>query len=121
MHHSEDLYGQSIGLPAKQGSYDPQFEHDACGVGMVATSTARSRTMSFPSADRLANYLPRCRRGAEPNTGDGAGHLFAGATCLPAAEGQRQRLFTSRCRASTASEWFPASRCDPSAGHRDLF
>ncbi|OUC07126.1 hypothetical protein RY27_16800, partial [Litorilinea aerophila] len=23
------------GLPAKQGLYDPRFEHDACGVGFV--------------------------------------------------------------------------------------
>ena len=23
------------GLPAKQGLYDPQFEHDACGLGFV--------------------------------------------------------------------------------------
>ena len=23
------------GLPPKQGLYDPQFEHDACGVGFV--------------------------------------------------------------------------------------
>ena len=23
------------GLPCKQGLYDPQFEHDACGVGFV--------------------------------------------------------------------------------------
>ena len=23
------------GLPEKQGLYDPQFEHDACGVGFV--------------------------------------------------------------------------------------
>ncbi|MEY5014383.1 MAG: hypothetical protein RIS92_741, partial [Verrucomicrobiota bacterium] len=23
------------GLPEKQGLYDPQFEHDACGVGFI--------------------------------------------------------------------------------------
>lgn len=26
----------SPGLPAKQGLYDPAFEHDACGVGFIA-------------------------------------------------------------------------------------
>ena len=26
---------QPNGLPPKQGLYDPQFEHDACGVGFV--------------------------------------------------------------------------------------
>ena len=25
----------SNGLPPKQGLYDPQFEHDACGVGFI--------------------------------------------------------------------------------------
>ena len=24
------------GLPEKQGLYDPQFEHDACGIGFIA-------------------------------------------------------------------------------------
>ena len=32
------------GLPAKQGLYDPRYEHDACGVGFVVTSRARSQT-----------------------------------------------------------------------------
>ena len=26
-----------MGLPAAQGLYDPRFEHDACGLGFVAT------------------------------------------------------------------------------------
>ena len=26
-------------LPKKQGLYDPWFEHDACGVGVVANIT----------------------------------------------------------------------------------
>jgi hypothetical protein len=24
------------GVPEKQGLYDPQFEHDSCGVGFIA-------------------------------------------------------------------------------------
>ena len=27
---------QIYGLPEKQGLYDPQFEKDSCGVGLVA-------------------------------------------------------------------------------------
>ena len=27
--------------PAKQGLYDPQFEHDACGVGFVVNIKGR--------------------------------------------------------------------------------
>ncbi|NTV75831.1 MAG: hypothetical protein HGA66_16705, partial [Holophaga sp.] len=26
-----------MSLPPRQGLYDPSFEHDACGVGFVAT------------------------------------------------------------------------------------
>ena len=29
------------GLPPKQGLYDPQFEHDACGVGFVVNIKGR--------------------------------------------------------------------------------
>ena len=25
-----------MSLPPKQGLYDPQFEHDSCGVGFIA-------------------------------------------------------------------------------------
>ena len=24
-----------IGLPEKQGLYDPKYEHDACGIGFI--------------------------------------------------------------------------------------
>jgi len=30
-----------MGLPPKQGLYDPQFEHDSCGVGMVVDIKGR--------------------------------------------------------------------------------
>ncbi len=29
------------GLPPKQGLYDPQFEHDACGVGFLVNIKGR--------------------------------------------------------------------------------
>jgi glutamate synthase domain-containing protein 1 len=35
MHKNLKENSLPIGLPPKQGLYDPQFEHDACGVGMV--------------------------------------------------------------------------------------
>ena len=77
MHHSEDSYGQSIGLPAKQGSYDPQFEHDACGVGMVVNINGKkSHEVVSQALTVLANLTHRGARGAEPNTGDGAGILL---------------------------------------------
>ena len=32
---------ERFGLPAKQGLYDPRFEHDACGVGFVVNIKGR--------------------------------------------------------------------------------
>ena len=29
------------GLPQRQGLYDPQFEHDACGIGFVVNVDGR--------------------------------------------------------------------------------
>src|SRR4028118_1139490 len=35
-HHFErHIKMNNNGLPQKQGLYDPQFEHDACGVGFI--------------------------------------------------------------------------------------
>lgn len=43
-------YAQSdslSGLPAKQGLYDPDYEKDACGVGMLAPIAHRSRASAL--------------------------------------------------------------------------
>ena len=64
------------GRPA-EGLYDPAFEHDACGVAFVADIAGRRdhRTVSRGLA-ALINLEHRGARGAEPNTGDGAGILI---------------------------------------------
>jgi glutamate synthase (NADPH/NADH) large chain len=64
-------------FPLPQGLYDPQFEHDACGVSFVADLKGRP---SHAIVDRALVAL-RClqHRGAtnaEPNTGDGAGIMI---------------------------------------------
>ena len=77
MHHGEDPDGQRISLPAKQGLYDSRFEHDACGVGMVVNTNGRkSHEVVSQALTVLANLTHRGARGAEPNTGDGAGILL---------------------------------------------
>src|SRR5499427_3074251 len=53
-----------MALPAKAGLYDPDFEHDACGLGFIAT------------LNRLANLTHRGAAGCDPCTGDGAGILL---------------------------------------------
>ena len=63
--------------PAKQGLYDPWFEHDACGVGFVADMKGRATHQILRQAIQvLENLDHRGAAGSEPNTGDGAGILL---------------------------------------------
>ena len=56
--------------------YDSRFEHDACGVGLVADLRARGGHDVVASALRvLCNLEHRGAAGADPDTGDGAGIL----------------------------------------------
>ena len=62
----------------RQGLYDPGAEHDACGVGMVATLGGHAeRRIVDDAIDVLVNLNHRGAVGAEANTGDGAGILMA--------------------------------------------
>ncbi len=64
-------------LPAKQGLYDPQFEHDACGVGFVVHKLGKkSHEIVEQALTILINLNHRGACGAEANTGDGAGILM---------------------------------------------
>ena len=64
-------------LPPKQGLYDPQFEHDACGVGFVVDIAGRkSNEIVRRSLQVLVNLQHRGAKGCEENTGDGAGILI---------------------------------------------
>jgi glutamate synthase (NADPH/NADH) large chain len=58
------------------GLYDPRFEHDACGVGMVADLSGRRMHSTVAQAlTVLRNLDHRGAKGADPETGDGAGIL----------------------------------------------
>ncbi|MHA6759204.1 glutamate synthase large subunit [Streptacidiphilus sp. PAMC 29251] len=62
--------------PAQQGLYDPSNEHDACGVGFVATLTGKAEHRIVEQAlTVLRNLEHRGATGAEPDSGDGAGIL----------------------------------------------
>ena len=64
-------------LPAAQGLYDPQHEHDACGVGFVVQMKGKtSHDIVQQGLTILLNLDHRGAVGAEPNTGDGAGILI---------------------------------------------
>jgi glutamate synthase domain-containing protein 1 len=67
-----------IERPLKNGLYDPQFEKDSCGVGLVAN------IKGVPSREIMEDaYIINSRMdhrggcGFEENTGDGAGILMA--------------------------------------------
>ncbi|WP_184942316.1 glutamate synthase large subunit [Kitasatospora kifunensis] len=62
--------------PAAQGLYDPRNEHDACGVGFVATLTGiADHAIVEQALTVLRNLEHRGATGAEPDSGDGAGIL----------------------------------------------
>src|ERR687889_785285 len=61
-------------VPAAQGLYDPQFEHDACGVAFIADMHGRpSHRIVEQALTALHNLDHRGAAGAEPSSGDGAG------------------------------------------------
>src|SRR6188472_3444944 len=63
--------------PSSQGLYNPAFEHDACGVAMVADMHGRrSRDIVDKAITALVNLEHRGAQGAEPHSGDGAGILL---------------------------------------------
>ncbi|MGB9692717.1 MAG: glutamate synthase subunit alpha, partial [Candidatus Sumerlaeaceae bacterium] len=63
--------------PAPQGLYDPQFEHDACGVGFVVDIKGRKSHEIVEQALRiLVNLSHRGACGCDAETGDGAGILI---------------------------------------------
>ena len=60
-----------------QGLYDPQHEHDACGVGFVVDIKGRkSHAIVRQALQVLKNLQHRGACGCEVNTGDGAGILI---------------------------------------------
>ncbi len=63
--------------PKAVGLYDPRFEHDACGVGMVARlDNVPTHEVVARAITALENLEHRGATGADPCTGDGAGILM---------------------------------------------
>ena len=63
---------------AQPGLYDPAYEHDSCGVGLVAhIKGVPSRAIVEDGYTILKSMEHRAGVGAQPNSGDGAGILTA--------------------------------------------
>jgi glutamate synthase domain-containing protein 2/glutamate synthase domain-containing protein 1/glutamate synthase domain-containing protein 3 len=68
---------ESSFLSKQQGLYDPQFEHDACGVGFVChIKGEKSNAIVKQGIEVLRRLSHRGAVGADPKTGDGAGILI---------------------------------------------
>ena len=64
-------------MPKAQGMYDPQWEHDACGIGAVVNiSGCRDHAIVEHGKQVLLNLMHRGAAGADESTGDGAGILL---------------------------------------------
>jgi glutamate synthase domain-containing protein 2/glutamate synthase domain-containing protein 1/glutamate synthase domain-containing protein 3 len=66
----------AAGMPKSRGLYDPEFEHDACGVGFLARldGTAEHSVVE-DGIQILKNLEHRGAVGGDKDTGDGAGLL----------------------------------------------
>ncbi|MDQ6995133.1 MAG: glutamate synthase large subunit [Mariprofundaceae bacterium] len=66
-----------MSLPAKQGLYNSQHEHDACGVGFIAhIKNKKSHTIVKQGLEILTRLTHRGAAGADSREGDGAGILI---------------------------------------------
>ena len=64
-------------MPPAHGLYDPATEHDACGIGFVASiSGEKSHRIVEQGIQILINLTHRGACGCDPETGDGAGVLI---------------------------------------------
>ena len=70
------MANRDLQSPQAYGLYDPRFEHDSCGVSFVVDMRGRAGHRIVERAiESLCNLDHRGAKGAEPDTGDGAGIL----------------------------------------------
>ena len=64
-------------VPSAQGLYHPSHEHDACGIGFVASIRGeKSHDIILKGIEVLINLTHRGACGCDAETGDGAGILI---------------------------------------------
>ena len=70
-------YRKNLNLLTKNHVYSDEMEHDACGVGLIAsTEGKKSRTVVEYGIDALKAVWHRGAVDADGKTGDGAGILI---------------------------------------------
>src|ERR1035438_3655763 len=82
------ILDRRLRTPQSQGLYHPRNEHDACGMGFVASIRGeKSHEIIRKGLEVLINLTHRGAAGCDPNTGDGAGiliqipHVFFAREC----------------------------------------
>ena len=76
------------GYPVSQGLYDPEHEHEACGIGMIANINGKqTHSIVQHAITILCNMEHRGGQSSDTSTGDGAGIL----TQIP------HRFFQKQC------------------------
>ena len=71
------IVARRISMLKKRGLYDPDYEHDACGVGFVARIDGeRTHKIVEEGVQILCNLEHRGAVGGDQKTGDGAGMLL---------------------------------------------
>ncbi|MEY2196164.1 hypothetical protein AB7942_26015 [Neobacillus sp. BF23-41] len=64
---------KKLGYPSAQGLYLPEYEHEACGIGMVANINGKkSHDIVEHAITILCNLEHRGGQSADISTGDGA-------------------------------------------------
>lgn len=68
---------KNIKPPGKQGLYNPVYERDACGIGVIANVKGKKEHKIVEQGlSMLARMTHRGGQGSDPDTGDGAGILI---------------------------------------------
>ena len=82
------ILDRRLRTPQSQGLYHPRNEHDACGMGFVASIRGeKSHEIIRKGLEVLINLTHRGAAGCDPETGDGAGiliqipHVFFAREC----------------------------------------
>ena len=102
MNQQSKIAGGPRLLRPEQGLYRSEYEHDACGVGMVANlSGEASHAIVLNGIRILKRLMHRGATGNDPETGDGAGllmkipHGFFRKVIAGMASGDRMQTSTS--------------------------
>jgi glutamate synthase (NADPH) large chain len=67
----------AAGMPSKQGLYNPEFEHDSCGIGLLAKiDNVPQHDIVKNGIQVLMNLEHRGAVGGDKTTGDGAGLML---------------------------------------------